>query len=118
MLLDCGLSITTTVYLIIISHYINYIITCEGDCYWLTIESSDYITCTCHIAEVSGTTSHYYSDYSNEICHKLKATQTSKNIPFHLILFSVVFFYSNEHYFQSTFLHSKKLLVRLACICF
>ena len=42
-------------------------------------------------SEVSGTTSHYCSDYSNEIFDKLKATQTSKNIPFHLILFSVVF---------------------------
>ena len=44
---------------------------------------SDYITCTCHIAEVSRTT-----HYSNEICDKLKTTQTSKNIPFHLILVS------------------------------
>ena len=42
---------------------------------------NDYITCICHIAEVSRTT-----HYSNEICDKLKTTQTSKNIPFHLIL--------------------------------
>ena len=42
---------------------------------------SDYITCTCHIAEVSRTT-----HYSNEICDKLKTTHTSKNFPFHLIL--------------------------------
>ena len=42
---------------------------------------SDYITCTCHIAEVSRTT-----HYSNEVCDKLKTTQSSKNIPFHLIL--------------------------------
>ena len=41
----------------------------------------DYITYTCHIAEVSRTT-----HYSNEICYKLKTIQTSKNIPFHLIL--------------------------------
>ena len=33
----------------------------------------DYITCTCHITEVSRTTF-----YSNEICDKLKTTQTSK----------------------------------------
>ena len=56
---------------------------------------SDYITHTCHIAEVLRTT-----HYSKEICDKLKTTQTSKNIPFYLI-----WFYSNEHYFQSTFLH-------------
>ena len=56
---------------------------------------SDYITYTCHIAEVLRTT-----HYSNEICDKLKTTHTSKNIPFHLILV-----YSNEHYFQGTFLH-------------
>ena len=59
---------------------------------WLTRASSDYITCTCHIAELSGKTSHYCSDYSNEICDKLKATQTSKNIPFHLILLLVFLF--------------------------
>ena len=41
----------------------------------------DYITYTCHIAEVSRTT-----HYSNEICDKLKTTQTSKNIHLHLIL--------------------------------
>ena len=41
---------------------------------------SDYITYTCQITEVLRTT-----HYSNEICDKLK-TQTSKNIPFHLIL--------------------------------
>ena len=35
----------------------------------------DYITYTCHIAEVSRTT-----HYNNEICDKLKTTQTSKNI--------------------------------------
>ena len=45
---------------------------------------SDYITYTCHIAEVLRIT-----HYSNEICDKLKTTQTSKNIPFHLI--SVLF---------------------------
>ena len=56
---------------------------------------SDYITHTCHIAEVLRTTHH-----SKEICDKLKTTQTSKNIPFYLI-----WFYSNAHYFQSTFLH-------------
>ena len=56
---------------------------------------SDYITHTCHIAEVLRTT-----HYSKEICDKLKTTQTSKNIPFYLI-----WFYSNEHYFQSRFLH-------------
>ena len=56
---------------------------------------SDYITHTCHIAEVLRTT-----HYSKEICDELKTTQTSKNIPFYLI-----WFYSNEHYFQSTFLH-------------
>ena len=56
---------------------------------------SDYITHTCHIAEVLRTTHH-----SKEICDKLKTTQTSKNIPFYLI-----WFYSNKHYFQSTFLH-------------
>ena len=42
---------------------------------------SDYITCTCHIAEVSRTTY-----YSHEICDKLKTMQTSKKIPFHFIL--------------------------------
>ena len=43
---------------------------------------SDYITYTCHhVAEVSRTT-----HYSNEICDKLKTTQTSQTIPFHLIL--------------------------------
>ena len=32
---------------------------------------------------------------------------------------SILFwFYSNKHYFQITFLHSKKILGRLACICF
>ena len=31
---------------------------------------------------MSGTTSHYYSDYSNEICDKLIATQTSKKYSF------------------------------------
>ena len=41
----------------------------------------DYRTYTCHIAEVSRTT-----HYSNGICDKLKTIQTSKNIPFHLIL--------------------------------
>ena len=41
----------------------------------------DYITYTSHIAEVSRTT-----HYSNEICDKLKTTQTSKKVPFHLIL--------------------------------
>ena len=42
---------------------------------------SDYITYTCHIDEVLNTT-----HYSNEIYDKLKTTQTSKNIPFHLML--------------------------------
>ena len=42
---------------------------------------SDYITCACHIAEVSRTTF-----YINEIFYKLKTKLTSKNIPFHLIL--------------------------------
>ena len=42
---------------------------------------SDYITHSCHIAEVLRTT-----HYCNAICDKLKTTQTSKNIPFHLIL--------------------------------
>ena len=42
---------------------------------------SDYITHTCHIAEVLRTT-----HYSKEICDILKTTQTSKNIPFYLIL--------------------------------
>ena len=41
----------------------------------------DYITYTCHVAEVSRTT-----HYSNEICNKLKTTQTPKNYPFYLIL--------------------------------
>ena len=60
------------------------------------------------MAEVSGTTSHYYSDYSNEICDKLKATQTSKKYFFSSYFVFSIFFYSNEHYFQSTFLHSNK----------
>ena len=34
----------------------------------------DYITYSCHVAEVSRTT-----HYSNEICNKLKTTQTPKN---------------------------------------
>ena len=38
----------------------------------------DYTTYTCHMSR----TTHY----SNEICDKLKTTQTSKNIHFHLIL--------------------------------
>ena len=42
---------------------------------------SDYITYTCYIAEVLRTT-----HYRNEICDKLKTTQTSKNFLFHLIL--------------------------------
>ena len=42
---------------------------------------SDYITHTCHIAEVLRTT-----HYSKEICDKLKTTQTSKKFPFYLIL--------------------------------
>ena len=45
------------------------------------LRRSDNITCTCHIAEVSRTT-----HYGNKICDKLKTTQISKNIPFHLIL--------------------------------
>ena len=52
---------------------------------------SDYITCTCYIAEVLRTTY-----YSNEICDKLKTAQTLS------ILF---WFYSNEHYFHNTFLY-------------
>ena len=44
---------------------------------------SDYITYTCHIAEVLRTT-----HYNNEICDKLETTQSPKNIPFHLILVS------------------------------
>ena len=56
---------------------------------------SDYITHTCHIAEVLRTT-----HYSKEICDKLKPHKLLK------IFFSILFwFYSNEHYFQSTFLH-------------
>ena len=52
---------------------------------------SDYLTYTCHIAEVLRTT-----HYCNKICDKLKTTQTLS------ILF---WFYSNEHYFHNTFLH-------------
>ena len=52
-------------------------------------------------------TSHYCSDYSNEICDKLKATQTYKKYSFSSYFVFSIFFYSNEHYFQSTFLHSK-----------
>ena len=56
---------------------------------------SDYITHTCHIAEVLRTT-----HYSKEICDKLKQHKLLK------IFLSILFwFYSNEHYFQSTFLH-------------
>ena len=50
----------------------------------------------------------YSSDYSNEICNKLKATQTSKTYSFSSYFVFSSSFYSNEHYFQSTFLHSKK----------
>ena len=54
------------------------------------------MTCTCHIAEVSGTTSHYYSDYtdySNEICDKLKASQTFKKYSFSsYFVFSIFLF--------------------------
>ena len=68
---------------------------------------------------MSGTTSHYCSDNSNEICDKLKATQTSKKYSFSSYFVFSKFFYSNEHYFQSTLLYSnKKILVRIACICF
>ena len=62
----------------------------------------------CHIAEVSRNTF-----YSNEICDKLKTTQTSKNIPFHLVL--VLF---KRKLYPEYILAQQKILVRLTCICF
>ena len=80
------------------------------------------------------TPGHIYIDLSKEfdtlnfdiLLSKLRYYGLSE-IPLKLIIYyvflkiflSILFwFYSNKHYFQITFLHSKKILRRLACICF